>query len=624
MTFFSFWRTLSCVVDWEGKPSLIVNFTQTINCGFKCLLYVVLANTLLVPSFLFAQPAGSFSVNTHDLSQEYSSSIRHWFYETGESSSWSIQDIDRAKWKPLAEKTDVEYEPGIQWYRADVLLEGTQSEFDILALFINGMVSAYEVYWDGIPVGSGGVVANSFEEEIPGPIKRIARLKRELTAPGNHVIAIRLSNFHTGDKRPLGGIGIGYHYTYLYDNSHKSSSRVFVGGASLIAGLFCLAMFFAGSRHRSYLLFALYCFISLCFDVFNILNLYNEINIEHIQWITVFFKYGLALSQLSFVTFVIYTYGIPKKAFVFPFAVLTALISIWMQANIPSQFLVSMELLPLLAAILLLYSMYRKTTGSIAAFVGVLFWRIFKFPDLFSGVMDSHLFFYIAGDIIFLFCVVLSISRMIHEQNVQLQEIRLRSSRLEVDLLKKNIQPHFILNTLQSIMSWTKKEPDNAAQLIEALAEEFRMINQIADKKLIPLHQEIDLCNTHLKLMGFRMGATYELVTDGVCEDVQVPPMIFHTLIENALTHSFETREGGTIRLVCEADDQKTVYQLSNRGSRLGTISRKSDGEVQEGMGLKYIKARLNESYFDKWSLDYSLDDDLWKVTIVIENPASR
>lgn len=590
---------------------------------FRCKIYFALAIVMLVSGPIFAQSTDPNTTNTHDLSQENSSSIRHWYYKIGDDPAWANQHLNMDGWKSIADQHGDEYSHGIQWYRAEIDLDGTQNEFDILAISVSGLASAFELYWDGYLIDAGGVVASSLEDEISGPIKKIIRLKRELTDPGIHTIAIRLSNFHTRGNQPLGRIEIGYHYNFLYDYSYKSSSRVFVGGASLIAGLFCIAMFFAGSRHRSYLLFALYCFFSLFFDVFTILNLYNDINVEHIQWIFPLFLYGRILSILSFVIFVIYTYKIPRKSYILSFGILISLISIWLQSNIPYNPLVD-ELLPILAAALLLYSMFRKTTGSIAAFVGVIIWRVFKYPYLFSKAIDNHLFFYIAGDIVFLFCIVLSISRMIHAQNMQLQEIKLRSSRLEVDLLKKNIQPHFILNTLQSIMSWIKKKPDNAFLLIEALAEEFRMINRIADKKLIPIHQEIDLCNTHLKLMGFRMGSTYELITDGLDEDEQVPPMIFHTLIENALTHSFETREKGSIRLACERNDRQTVYHLSNNGSRLREISRKSKDEIQEGMGLQYIKARLNESFLDRWKLDYSLDDEQWKVTIVIEHHPSK
>lgn len=601
-----------------------MNSKHTYSSHFSGIIYIALVMALLVSNSIYAQSTTDQATNTHDLSQESSKRIRHWYYQIGDDPTWSNKDLNMDGWKSTDDQPVDGFPSDIQWYRADIQLEGAPSEVDVLAVSVVGMVSAFELYWDGILIETSGTVADSFEKEVPGPIQKSVPLRRELTNPGNHTLAIRLSNFHTSDKRPLGGIDLGNHYTYLYDYSHKTSSRVFVGGASLIAGLFCIAMFFAGSRHRSYLLFAVYCLISLFFNVYNNLSLYNEISVEHIQWIYPLARYGGILSILLFVNFVIFTYEIPRKAFVIPFAILVALVSIWMQSTMPDQYRVYYVLLPTLAGILLLYAIYRKIPGSIAAFVGVIIWQLFKYPDLFSKANDNYIFFYGASDIVFLFCIVLSISRMIHAQNQQLQEIKLHSSRLEVDLLKKNIQPHFILNTLQSVMSWIKKNPDNACQLIEALAEEFRMINRIADKKLIPLHQEIDLCETHLKLMGFRMGSTYELITEGLCEDEQVPPMIFHTLIENALTHSFRTRERGVIRLACERSERQTVYHLSNNGSRLRDVSRESKDEIQEGMGLKYIKARLNESYANKWSLDYALDDEQWKVTIAIGERSSK
>ena len=590
---------------------------------FRCSIYLAVALASLVSDASPAGLADTSATNTHDLSREHSSPIRLWHHRVGDDPTWASPRLDLNDWEYLAGRRGQSHAPGIQWYRAAIRLEGTQDEFDILAISIGGLASAFELYWDGSLIGSGGSVASSEEDEISGPIRKLVRMKREWTSPGNHTIAIRLSNFHTGVENPLGSIALGYHYKLFYEYSYKSSHRVFVGGASLIAGLFCIAMFFAGSRHRSYLLFATYCLFSLFFDLFTILNLYNEINVEHIRWIIPLFRYGQIVSLLSLIAFVIFTYDIGRKKLVAAIAGLLSFISVWLSVDIPSQSVLSSELLPVLAGALLLYAIYRNATGSLAAFVGLVIWRIGKYPGLIPLEIEPHPLFYITSDIAFLFCIVLSISRRIHAENMQLQAMKLRSSRLEVDLLKKNIQPHFILNTLQSITSWIKKKPDNAYLLIEALAEEFRMINRIADKKLIPLHQEIKLCRSHLEVMGFRMGSTYELITDGLHEDDQVPPMIFHTLIENTLTHSFRTQERGTIRLSCERGDQQTVFRLSNNGSRLAEISRKPDDVVQEGMGLKYIRARLEESYAGRWALDYALDNELWEVTIVIDQRLS-
>ncbi|MCZ7616256.1 MAG: histidine kinase [Ignavibacteriaceae bacterium] len=87
-------------------------------------------------------------------------------------------------------------------------------------------------------------------------------------------------------------------------------------------------------------------------------------------------------------------------------------------------------------------------------------------------------------------------------------------------MLKKNINPHFVLNTLTSIIAWLRKDSASAIKLIEALAEEFRMINQVSALKLIPITQEIDLCKAHLKIMSYRKGADYNLETMDIDEKI--------------------------------------------------------------------------------------------------------
>ena len=60
------------------------------------------------------------------------------------------------------------------------------------------------------------------------------------------------------------------------------------------------------------------------------------------------------------------------------------------------------------------------------------------------------------------------------EQNRRRQESELRSARLELELLKKHIQPHFLLNSLNSVIAWLEEEPSTAVRLVNALAEELR------------------------------------------------------------------------------------------------------------------------------------------------------
>jgi len=67
------------------------------------------------------------------------------------------------------------------------------------------------------------------------------------------------------------------------------------------------------------------------------------------------------------------------------------------------------------------------------------------------------------------------------------QEALLTAARLEIEMLKKNIQPHFLMNTLTTIMEVIEQEPKVAVALIEALAVEFRILARVSGEKLIPL-----------------------------------------------------------------------------------------------------------------------------------------
>jgi uncharacterized membrane-anchored protein YhcB (DUF1043 family) len=105
----------------------------------------------------------------------------------------------------------------------------------------------------------------------------------------------------------------------------------------------------------------------------------------------------------------------------------------------------------------------------------------------------------------------------------------LTAARMEIELLKKNLQPHFLMNTLAVLAEVVEQNPPAAARLIEDLADEFRTVARVSAEKLIPLGQELELCRAHLRVMSVRTGRDWNLETTGVDEAVSVPPAIFLT-----------------------------------------------------------------------------------------------
>ena len=208
-----------------------------------------------------------------------------------------------------------------------------------------------------------------------------------------------------------------------------------------------------------------------------------------------------------------------------------------------------------------------------------------------------------------------SIARQFARKENAEREAQLKSAHLETELLKKNINPHFVLNTLTSIIAWLRKDSSSAIKLIEALADEFRMINQISALKLIPITQEIDLCRAHLKIMSYRRGADYKMETLGLDEKDTIPPMIFHTLVENGLTHGYENKTAGTFKLRRIKDPDCIKYILDNDGDFNSEESKSSTG-----FGAKYIKGRLEESYPSRWKFISNRSEQGWESIIEIRN----
>ena len=186
------------------------------------------------------------------------------------------------------------------------------------------------------------------------------------------------------------------------------------------------------------------------------------------------------------------------------------------------------------------------------------------------------------------------------ERSKSLQS-QLRSQRLELDLLKKTIQPHFLMNSLTALRGWFREKPEKALLLLDALAKEIRPVLDWRERRHVQLKEEIDLCKSHLTVMGLRHDREYDLVTEGVQGDESVPPLIFHTMIENALTHNDpvgltrfmlkKEQTNGSLRYRFIVDQQiKSVNPFKT---------------TDERTGMKYIRARLSEAFGSRWQLTY-------------------
>ena len=201
------------------------------------------------------------------------------------------------------------------------------------------------------------------------------------------------------------------------------------------------------------------------------------------------------------------------------------------------------------------------------------------------------------------------------DQRLAYENSLVQSTRLRLELLKKNIQPHFLMNTLTSLMDWVEEAPKTGVRFIEALAKEFDLFNQIENETLIPITQEIALCQTHLEIMAYRKEIDYRWEEEGIDPEQTIPPAILHTLLENGITHSLPMEDNSIrFKLVFEKSRDEKRYTFLTFATGVRDPARKR----AEGTGLKYIKARLAESYQSNWDFTSEPVAHGWKSVIKI------
>ena len=564
----------------------------------------------------------SFGQTPIDVGSDLPYPLLDWKYRSGDHSEWKRIDLDDASWERVRlRKRRIPH--GQIWLRTSLLLEGNRGENEGLGICIYDLPTAFEVYWDGERIGGNGIVGSSQEDETPGNVRYSVRLDPATAESGVHHLALRVSNYHVERGNYRSEIHVA-----AYDitpGSEQGMNLDFIQdlGLFLTAFLFSLLVYIGGFRYTAFLFFCGYSLLSLMENFWRFTLQSKPVQISYFYSIDSFIPIVNSIAFLMLNLFVCFYFDIKRKWIhisLLSGAILVAFLSgIYMD-----------DRLRLLSTAMVLYALglaiskwKRRNISYLLALTGLTalsaIYLLLSLNQFFSITLGSHSgMIFVVLIVVFLSCIMGSFSFKIKEQLDKYQEIQLRSQRLETELLKKSIQPHFIMNTLLSIKSWLIRDPAKAEKLIESFADEFQIINRIASRKEISLDEEIALCRHHLKLMEYRREASYCLTVDNMCPGENIPPMVFHTLIENGLTHAFHPKEDGEFHLRCSPNENEIVYTLKNGGSRINKLAELASEKIEEGLGLRYIRARLEESYPGKWSLGYGLNGALWEVRISI------
>jgi len=196
------------------------------------------------------------------------------------------------------------------------------------------------------------------------------------------------------------------------------------------------------------------------------------------------------------------------------------------------------------------------------------------------------------------------------------QERLLLHARMEA--LQNQVNPHFLFNTLNSISSLVRFDPDKAREVISKLATILRRLLS-SSEAFAPLREELEFIDNYLDIEVVRFGRDKLRVVkelDPASLDVVVPSMLLQPLVENSIKHGLGPKvEGGSIYLRSRVTDSRLIIEVEDDGVGIGGAEPGENSSSGMGIGMANISERLQVLYGDTARM--TIDSQEGKGTLV-------
>ncbi|MCD4770425.1 MAG: histidine kinase [Bacteroidales bacterium] len=205
---------------------------------------------------------------------------------------------------------------------------------------------------------------------------------------------------------------------------------------------------------------------------------------------------------------------------------------------------------------------------------------------------------------VFLYSIALAVIFMVHKMR-EYREIKISNTRkhlveLQLKSIQNQIDPHFTFNLLQSFASLlTEKDKERADYIFNKYAGMLKTTVLNGDKAFIPLQEELDFVASYLDLERFRQRDrfSYQInISDDIDTDLQIPKMLLHTFIENAIKHGLWHLESEG-RLEIDAIKHNGIITLSITDNGVGREKASEYKSFSTGKGLKIMDQILDLYY---------------------------
>jgi two-component system sensor histidine kinase AlgZ len=200
---------------------------------------------------------------------------------------------------------------------------------------------------------------------------------------------------------------------------------------------------------------------------------------------------------------------------------------------------------------------------------------------------------------------------ILHERTITSGKLQ-QESKLQA--LQSRIRPHFLFNSLNSVASLTRSDPDKAEAVLHDLADLFRVL--LADaRKLVPVTAEREISRQYLEIEKIRLGDRLQVkwIVSNIPRSALMPALTLQPLLENAIYHGIEPRfAGGTIKIEMWAENDTLNIMISNP---LPDVRKEARGKGNQ-IAQENIRQRLQTQFGSGASMQVIQEGDQYHVKV--------
>jgi sensor histidine kinase YesM len=241
----------------------------------------------------------------------------------------------------------------------------------------------------------------------------------------------------------------------------------------------------------------------------------------------------------------------------------------------------------------LLVIIFVAATGVLRGYTTLFLYNTFfaKTPEQIS--LKAIVNYVSGGVLIYMLSLIFRIALAYFKLKQQTEEIMVQKSQAELNLLKSQVQPHFLFNTLNNIYYEAYREAPRTAALIERLSDIMRYFVDESPKDDVTIGTEVQFIENYIALEKIRIR--HEVVVffeKNFNSDLRVPPMLLMTFVENIFKHGIDkSSEQNLIGISLIQQDDYLFFKTNN------TIHVQAAGKRAAGFGIANLTKRLTMLY---------------------------